>query len=144
MVHDIKYKSKDLVTIDFKKYVKDLCALINKTYNSNIKVKIDADDLSLSLDTMQRLGIIIAELLTNSLYHHIDKTVEISLSKDYDNCLFIYREKGGDVIDIQKIKQSKMLGIKLIMLTIKQMKADMNITQNGGLFFKINFGCEEK
>jgi len=143
MIHDSKYKSKNLVTIDFKKYVKDLCMLINKTYNSNIKVKIDADDLSLGIDRMQKLGIIINELLINSLYHHLDKKVTISMSKDQDNCLFIYREKGGDIVDIQKVKRSKKLGFKLITLTVKQMKAHMSITQNGGLAFRIAFGCEE-
>jgi two-component sensor histidine kinase len=93
---------------------------------------------------MQRLGIIIAELLTNSLYHHIDKTVDITLNKDKNNCLFTYREEDGDVIDIQKIKQSKVLGNKLITLTVKQIKAHMNVTQNGGLVFRIKFGCESK
>ncbi len=144
MIHDPKYKSKDLVTIDFKKYVKDLCSLINKTYNSNINVKIDVDNLSLSLDTMQRLGIIINELLTNSLHHHSDKEVDIALNKAKSNCLFIYREKDENMIDIQKIKQSKTLGIKLLTLIVKQMKAHMNITQNGGLVFRIEFKCESK
>jgi len=142
IIRNPKYKGKDFVTIDFKEYVKDLYLLINKTYNSNIKVKIDANNLSLSLDTMQSLGIIINELLTNSLSHHVDKKIDITLNKDKSNCLFTYHEKDGDVVDIQHIKKSKTLGIKLITLTVKQMKAHMNITQNGGLVFRIEFGCE--
>jgi two-component sensor histidine kinase len=144
MVHDAKYKSKDLLTINFKKYIKDLCILVNKTYNGSIKIKIDADNISLSLYMMQRLGIIINELLINSLHHHAGTKVSITLNKDKNNCLFIYREKDGDMIDIQKIKQSKALGIKLITLTVKQIKAHMNVTQNGGLVFRIKFGCESK
>ena len=142
MIHDVKYKSKDLVNIDYKKYIKDLCILINKTYNSNIKVKINTDDISLNLDTMQRLGIIINELLTNSLSYHSDKKVEITLKKNQNNCLFTYHEKNGDVIDIQQIKKSKTLGMKLIALTIKQMTAYMSVTQNGGFIFRMEFRCE--
>ncbi len=147
MVHDASYKSKDLINVDFKKYVKELCDLVKTTYNSDLRVEIKADQVDVELDTMLRIGIIIDELLTNSLkytfFHKQNvKKILITLKKNESNCLLTYYEKGSKIIDIKKIRQSKALGIKLIMLTLKQMKAHMNITQDGGLKFSIDFKCQ--
>ncbi len=141
MVHDSIYKSKDRLKIKFKKYIKDLTKLINKAYNSNVKVKIDSNDLILPLDTMLKIGIILNELFTNSLKHSFcTKNIQISLKKEKTNhYILIYHAKNDNTIDIEKLKQSKSLGIKLITLTVKQMKAQMKIKQNGGLVFIIKF-----
>ncbi len=149
MVHDEIYKSKDLVNIDFKKYINDLCALVTKTYKGDLRVKIDADNLSLPLNKTLQLGIIINELVTNSLKHSFikkeqekKKTICISLKKEQKNCMLTYIEMSKKIVDIEKLKQSKSLGLRLIKLAVKQMKAHMNIRQNGGLVFSIEFGCE--
>jgi len=148
MVHDASQKSDDLVNVDFKKYVKQLCSLINDTYNTDIIVEVQTDQVDLGLDIIFRIGVIVTELLTNSLkyafiYKNSDKKIFITLKKDKNLCLLTYLEKGDNIVDIAKIKQSKSLGIRLIMLTIKQMNAHMNITHNGGLLFTIDFFCEE-
>ncbi len=145
MVHDSIYKSRDLLKVDFKKYIKDLTKLINEAYNSNVKVQIKSNNLILTLDTMLRIGVILNELFTNSLkYAFLDKKREqsicISLEKQKYNCYtLIYCEKSGNIVDIKKLKESKSLGIKLITLTVKQMKAQMQIKQDDGLAFIIKF-----
>lgn len=149
MVHDLSNKSEDLKNVDFKKYIKQLCDLINTTYNSDMQVEIRADHIELGLDTTLRIGIILNELLTNSLkyafsHERDEKKILITLKKDKNNCLLTYFEKGDKLVDIAKIKESKALGIRLVMLTVKQMKAHMNITQKGGLVFRIEFGCQVK
>jgi len=148
MVHDSSYKSEDLKNVDFKKYVQQLSGLINSAYNSDVSVEVISDQVDIDLDTMLRIGIILNELLTNSLKYAFpgkkdDKKILITLKKDGDSCLLIYFEKGDKLVDIEKIKQSKALGIRLIMLTLKQMKAHMNITHNGGLVFRIEFECKK-
>lgn len=141
IVHNASHKSED-----FKKYVRELCDLIKITYNSDIEVEIRADKVEIELDIMLKIGLIITELLTNSLkyaFFHKEnkKNILITLKKNADNCLLTYLEKGCKIVDINKIRQSKALGIRLIMLTLKQMKAHMNIKQNGGLIFTIDFKC---
>jgi two-component sensor histidine kinase len=149
MVHDASHKSEDLKNVDFKKYVQQLCNMINNTYNSDMAIEVKSDKIDLELDTMLRIGVIITELLTNSLKyafakHNKDKKILITLKKEENNCLLTYFEKGDKLVDIAKIKQSKALGIRLIMLTVKQMNAHMNITHNGGLLFTIDFCCEKE
>ncbi len=143
IVHDSSNKSADAKNVDFKKFVKSLSDL----YNSDIEIEVKAKQTNIELDTMLGIGIILNELLTNSLKYAFshkkdDKKILITLKKFKNSCLLTYYEKGNKLVDIAKIKQNKTLGIKLIILTIKQMKADMNITQNGGLLFTIDFKCQ--
>ncbi len=147
IVHDASNKSNNLKNVDFKKYVEQLCNLINSAYSSDIRVEIEANQIDIELDTMLKVGMIINELLINSLkyaffYKENEKKILITLKKDEDNCLLTYFEKSDKLVDIAKIEQSKALGMRLIILTLKQMKAHMHIIQDGGLIFTIRFDCK--
>ena len=144
MIHESLYQNHDISKVPFEKYVGNLTGLINKTYNRNIAVQIDSKDISLPLETMFRLGIILNELFTNSIkyaFEHDKKSdqVRIALYQDRDHFYFTYHESRNEHIDIDKMLNSKTLGMRLIQLTVKQMEGTMDILHNNGLRFTIKF-----
>lgn len=151
MVYQSIYKSKDLEQISFKKYVTNLTIFLNRSFYKNIPVTIHGDDIHLSLETMIHLGIIVNELFTNSIKHNIQfkasenqEEVSIELKRGAADFIMIYREKTNPSLDIEKFKNTKTLGIKLVNLIIKQMGAALEVSSSGDLCFKITFIDEMK
>ncbi len=116
LIHEAIYEDNDLDRLNFEKYVNNLLKLINQTYKRNIKIELHSDVDYLPLEPMKSLGIIINELFTNSIK---------------------YAFKDNNLDD--KIINSNSLGIKLVKLTVKQMRGSLDITRNSGLIFTIKF-----
>jgi two-component sensor histidine kinase len=70
LVHQQLYKSKDFSKVDITGYVKSIVENLYVSHSvepSKITLKIDKSDISLSLDSTISCGLIINELITNSL-----------------------------------------------------------------------------
>jgi two-component sensor histidine kinase len=144
IIHESLYQNNDIGKVPFDEYARNLTKLINKTYNRNISVQIDSDDISLPLEMMFRLGIILNELFTNSIKYAFEHDAQkdqvwIALSKDKDKYHFVYHESRNENIDIKKMLSAKTLGMRLIQLTVKQMDGTLDIAHNNGLIFTIKF-----
>lgn len=72
MIHEKLYKSSNLVQIDFTEYVKDLVDKLFYTYKisrNNVQLSINIDNIFFDIETAIPCGLIINELVTNSLKH---------------------------------------------------------------------------
>ncbi|MEE8358125.1 MAG: PAS domain S-box protein, partial [Candidatus Hydrothermarchaeales archaeon] len=72
LVHEKLYQSKDLANIDFSDYIEDLTNNLFMVYEANaskIALKIDVKDVSLGINAAIPCGLIINELISNSLKH---------------------------------------------------------------------------
>ena len=69
LIHERLYQSKDLKKIDFEDYVHTLAHELFNAYviDSEIKLMLDVEDIMLDVNMAIPLGLIITELLTNSL-----------------------------------------------------------------------------
>ena len=146
MVHDALYKTSNLEKINFEKYIKNLTQLVNQTYGKNILIEVHSDGIYLPLEVMMKIGLIINELLTNSIKHSITNSKDepillITLSKDQNNCILTYHQQNKQPIDIDSLESSNTLGMKLIRLTVKEMDGEMKISNGSGLKFMIRFSC---
>lgn len=147
MIHESLYKNHSPEYVAFTPYIVALTNLINRAYNRNIDVKIDADAISLPSKKMFQLGIILNELFTNSIKYaftedYVGDYVKIILTKEENRFRLTYHESRNDHIDIEKLLVSKSLGIRLIKLTVKQMDGTLEITRNNGFIMIIDFICE--
>ncbi len=61
------------------------------------------------------------------------------LIKQDENYIFQYHNPYNIHANLEKIRHSKALGIKLINLTVKQMGGTCRVEQNGGLLFTLTF-----
>lgn len=72
LVHEKLYQSKDLSNINFKDYVGDLARELFHSYGvdtGKIGLKIEVADVSLGVNTAIPCGLVINELISNSLKH---------------------------------------------------------------------------
>ena len=72
MVHEKLYQSKNLDKIDFGSYISNIVTNLFQTYDVNqnlIEYDLDLDSTELNIETSIPCGLIITELVTNSIKH---------------------------------------------------------------------------
>jgi len=145
MAHEMLYSQKDLENIYFDSYVQKLTQHILKTDSAkdNIRVKIEMMPYKIPIDHMIQYGIIINELMVNSIKYAFDDNggiITIKLEQKDNHCLFTYKDNGKGVENIEK-KQG--FGLNLIKMSVLQLNAQMEIYNDDGLVYEIRFQEEE-
>jgi PAS domain S-box-containing protein len=88
LVHNQLYKSKDFLKVDINKYINNIVENLFVSHGvdtANISFKIGKNDIALSLDSAISCGLIIYELITNSLKYAFpeNRKGEIRLEFEY-------------------------------------------------------------
>jgi len=150
MVHEMLYKSGDLSKIDYEAYIKELVtALIQsmKGSGSDIKLVTEINNVHLNLDTSIPLGLIINEIITNSLKYGFKGqekgTIFIKLEKlnssNY-NYQLIVSDDGIGFPDKINFRNTKSLGLKLIHKLVLQLRGNIEKDNTKkGTYYIISF-----
>ncbi|OUR92238.1 histidine kinase [Flavobacteriales bacterium 34_180_T64] len=148
IIHQKLYQGENLGSIEMKDYFINLGEGILDTFNAEEKVKIECamENLELDVDTAVPIGLIVNELITNSLKYAFPENkkgnIKISLSQNDPETLTLKVTDNG----IGKIKglapKGTGFGTQLIKLLTQQLNGDMVETLDNGtsvLFqFKLN------
>jgi len=140
LIHQALYNSENLNKICLSKYIKNLVNNLFKAYSANskqIKLQLNIENIDFSLDKAIACGLIINELVSNSLKHAFSKNddgkIIITLKKTINNriLLDVYDNGIGFPKDVD-YKNSDTLGLKLISTMTKQMDGKISIEKNNG------------
>jgi PAS domain S-box-containing protein len=147
LIHEQLYKSKDLTRIDFDKYIYDLTANLSYSYGSkldHISFKTKVKSIFLNIDQAIPCGLIINELMSNSIKHGFPRgkkgeiLVDFHLDEDNNYTLIVSDNRLGwrEGLDFQS---TESVGLKLVNLLTKQLKGTIKLDRNHGTSFKIIF-----
>jgi PAS domain S-box-containing protein len=147
-IHESLYQNKTFTSINFSDYISTLTNNILQSYAASIQsVKLDLNiqKIILNLDTSIPAGLIINELVTNSIKHAFTESNEgiilINLHTK-DNVLFLEVSDNGKGFpkDID-FKNTNSLGLQLVNTLVEQLNGKMELNENnkGGTSFYINF-----
>jgi len=124
LIHQYLLGMDDYAEIKAQDYLHQINLEIQKSYTQKtLKINEEIDDFSLSPDQALALGIIVNELLTNSVKHFKkDGTCTIDLScKKRENELNLNIQDNGEGFDLKK--RHKSFGLKLIKQFAKKLHA---------------------
>jgi two-component sensor histidine kinase/PAS domain-containing protein len=145
-VHQRLYQHDNLKKINFGDYPETLASDIFKSYVSNpdqIILDIDTEDVALDIDTAIPLGLILNELISNSLkYAFSDGRNGRLMVKSYlkgSKYSLIVSDNGIGLPEGLDYKKSDSLGLKLIHSLSDQIGADIKLNTTNGTKFKITF-----
>lgn len=142
LIHGNLYESDDLSSIKFKDYIESLTSQLSATHaaNSNVKLVLDIMDISLNMETAIPLGLIINELVTNSLkYAFPDSKGEITIfihSKG-EEIQVIIKDNGTGLPKDFDIKKPKNLGLQLVNSLVEQLEGTIKLNKSQGAEFII-------
>lgn len=145
ILHQKLYQSEHLAFIEMKNYFENLCINILDSYNESerIKVTIAMTELELDVDTAVPLGLIVNELLTNSLKYAFPTgqkgTIELSLKKwNEDNFQLKISDNGvGKSMDANA--KGTGFGTQLVELLTRQIDGTLFQEVGNGTLILIDF-----
>jgi two-component sensor histidine kinase len=122
LVHELLYQSKDFSQINYGSYLEKLIHPLIESMNpagNDITLNIEADEISLNINTSIPLGLLINEIITNSLKHGFDvnQTGEIYLRLHNDgasNYRLCIGDNGNGYDKDFNIEDAESLGLQLI------------------------------
>ncbi|MCZ4409004.1 hypothetical protein O3Q51_09305 [Cryomorphaceae bacterium 1068] len=135
LIHQNLYKGENLTGVAVKPYLEKLSAELLSTYkieSDEIELKLDIDPFSLDVDTLVPLGLIINELITNSLKYAFSQsetaegTIAIALREE-GNTLLLEVSDTGKGYDTKVNSESEGFGQKLITSLSRQLEANLEI-----------------
>jgi PAS domain S-box-containing protein len=148
LIHEKLYASASLDEIDFAEYVNFLTKYLYDSFIQDfkeIKFDLNIEPTYLKLDLATPCGLIINELVVNSLQHAFvgQSTGEIKISfhkTPQDYCLIIQDNGSGIPENIDIEDNTKFLGLSLVnSLVTEQLKGSLVIKRDSGSVFKITF-----
>lgn len=147
-IHESLYQNKTFSSINFSDYITTLTNNILHSYTASIqKVRLvmDLQKVILNLDTSIPAGLIINELVTNSIKHAFKGVEEgiifINLFTK-DNMLFLEVSDNGKGFPTEiDFKNTNSLGLQLVNTLIEQLNGTIELKENNnkGTSFFINF-----
>ncbi len=143
-VHDILYRTKNFAEVNVNIYTKSLIENLKLSYNldDEIKFKVEMLNLFISADRAISLGLIINEIITNSVKHACrDKEgIEIYVSLEKSDSIYMLKI-GDDGPGIASFPpENKGLGLDIIDVLTKQLEAVYAVATEGpGLHYTFTF-----
>ena len=145
LIHERLYQSKDLARIDFAEYVRNLTTHLFRSYGVTaraVSLQIAVDNILLDIDTAIPCGLIINELVTNSLKYAfppgLEGEIRIGLHRESNGQLALNVSDNGTGLspdfDFQK---TESLGLQLVNTLTDQLQGQIEIERQGGTTFKI-------
>jgi len=148
LVHEELYQTKNLARINFKNYLENLINTLFISYgiyDQRIKVKIDCHHTILQIDTAILCGLIINELVSNSLKHafpdgregEIQLSLRLISGKKYE---LLYRDNGIGIPQEIDFSNAETFGLQMINeLVSGRLRGEATLIRNHGTEIRILF-----
>ena len=138
-IHESLYQNKSFTSVDFSDYVYTLVNNIVQSYaasSDKIKLELDIEKVSLSLDSSIPAGLIINEIITNAIKHAFpgDRKGVITFNLRCENNFVILELKDNGVgfasgIDFEN---SHTLGLQLVNTLVEQIEGKLKFKSDKG------------
>jgi len=147
IVHELLYSSNDIANIEAKEYFEKVFDSISVWLDEGrVVLKRSIEDFELDIDSAITLGIIVVEIVTNSLKHAfkgvMDRCIEIKFSKNTNGVVLEIRDNGNG-FNIQDVDLDDSLGIRLVQNMSKKLNGGRSyFFNNNGSVFVLEFQCK--
>lgn len=159
LIHERLYQSQDLARIDFSHYIENLANHLFQSYQidpDTVGMITDVRDVSLDINKAIPCGLIINELVSNSLKYAFPKNkneekkrtkkgqISISLSSENGKIALLYKDNGIGLPEDLDIETANSFGLQLVTTLVAQLNGTVEINRKPGATFKITFGQSDK
>jgi two-component sensor histidine kinase len=135
------YDQEEIGDIDLKVYISELITeVINSITDTEVKYHLDIDEIKLDLEKTTSLGLIINELIVNSVKYVKQSVTEFNLSiKEQSGKFSLEYSDNGENFDLLAYQNSKSFGKKLVELQAKQLRGQQQVKFKSGFYYNLAF-----
>lgn len=145
-IHESLYQTKNFESVNFSEYVTTLSKNLVHTYSINtkkIKLILTLDNLFLGLDASIPCGLIINEIVSNSLKYAFpdnrDGIIFVTLRVNKNQVKIEVGDNGVGIPESIDIKNTQTLGLQLVDTLVEQLNGTLNLNRKNGTTFSIEF-----
>ncbi|MFA5332411.1 MAG: PAS domain S-box protein [Methanoregula sp.] len=148
LVYELVKNPADADRISLLRYISALTKSLFETYRSDvnpeIRFSLDAGEMLLDLDTIIPLGLVLNELITNSLLHAFagrdSGTIAVSVKKTGESeVTLIVSDDGRGLLKDFSWQEARTLGLRLVNNLVDQIGGRIEHVPGPGCTFKISF-----
>jgi PAS domain S-box-containing protein len=148
LVHEKLYRSDDLAKVDFCEYIQSLGRHLFMSYSINstvVDLEVNVNDVFLDINTSIPCGLIVNELISNSLKHAFSgrkqgKIRVVLKSENNGKYLLAVSDNGVGLPKGLDVTQTESLGLQLVTMLVEQLQGTLHIKNDKGTSFEIVFG----
>jgi PAS domain S-box-containing protein len=147
LVHQKLYQSQNLSRVNIRDYVTDLINLLKASHlvdNKRISFKCELDDINVLIDTAVPCGLIINELITNSIKYAFPGknkgVISVIFKRIEGDLIELSVSDNGIGLDGSNPEENYNLGLKLFHIIAEdQLQAETELDTSKGLSWTIRF-----
>lgn len=145
IIHEVLYQSDNLLKIKFKDYIEQLTSDICKSYDSMIDFEINADDILLDMNTALPCGLIINEILSNSIKYSFPEgkgKITINFNTNEDKYILTISNNGigfSEYLNFEKNEKSGLLLLDNLINLLNHMEKKIELEKDSDNSFKFTF-----
>jgi PAS domain S-box-containing protein len=149
LVHEMLYRSPDLSRVDFGQYARSLIQLLFRSHNADtnrIAHRVSITDIVLGIDVAMPLGLIVNELVANSLKYAFPEgrrgSVEVGLDVEPGRYRLRVKDDGVGIPEARTSKASadrETLGLRLVDTLVDQIGGRLELDARNGTEFVVTF-----
>jgi two-component sensor histidine kinase len=145
-IHESLYQTKNFESVNFSEYVTTLSKNLVHTYSINtkkVKLILTLDELMLNLDASIPCGLIINEIISNSLKYAFtdnrDGIIFVTLGVNKNKVKIEVGDNGIGIPENVDIKNTQTLGLQLVDTLVEQLSGTLKLNRSKGTIFSIEF-----
>ena len=146
MIHENLYRSEDLKNLNFTEYIENLSNDLYQTYSmdkSLVKLVLNLENVTLDVETSIPLGLILNELLTNSLKHAFPEgaggMIKVELKKHNGGYKLSVSDNGKGFPQDIDYRNTDTLGMLIVNSLTDQIDGEIYLDRNKGTKFTVMF-----
>jgi two-component sensor histidine kinase len=149
MIHQRLYHGKNLATVEMKDYFKNLGQHILDSFGvaDRVNIEFDMETIEIDVDTAIPLGLIVNELITNSLKYAFpnrrEGKIKISLRRTAADLLLLEVADDGVGKQEENLNKGTGFGTQLIKLLMQQLNGEMKFQSKEGTSFSFEFNLSK-
>jgi len=147
LIHEQLYQSSDLAQINLRDYISSLVNYLRHSYIqrvSKVEISVDAEDTNVEMDRAMPLGLLISELVSNSLKYAFPTAADQQTGKIWVNArhegkgsVLIVGDNGVGLPDELDIEHATSMGLQLVDSFVTQLRGQLTVQRKLGTVFTI-------
>jgi PAS domain S-box-containing protein len=151
LIHEQLYQSRDYANVPFSEYTK---TLVNNVFRAmgispgSVKLDLAIDNVAVPVDKAIPCGLLLNELITNSLKHAFKDgrsgELRVELARNDDRIRLAVKDNGIGLPAGLDVRGGKSLGLRLVNTLVRQLRGTLDIADRGGACFELSFAVENR
>ena len=142
LIHEKLYQGDKIDRVDFKSYLMEIMRSQQKV-NPNLKCEVTSNEVAFKLDIAIPLGLIISEMIVNSVKHAFkgieNPQLNVQLTKNNQTIEIIFQDNGIGLPENFSLEQPVSLGTEIIQALTDQIEGEIKYENDNGAKFTIVF-----